>query len=59
MRTDNHLCELNRRDVLKLTAAGVSSLSLSGWFNVMAQGAAAQNVKHKACILLAIPQSVV
>src|SRR4051812_48033900 len=43
---------LTRRDALKLAAAGVSGLSLSGWFNVLAQGAAAQNKKTKSCILL-------
>jgi len=48
----NHLCELSRRDALKLTAAGISSLSLSGWFNVLAQGAAVQNQKARSCILL-------
>jgi len=50
--TGNHLCELSRRDALKLTAAGVTGLSLSGWFNVMARGAAAQPKKTKQCILL-------
>src|SRR5262245_7523483 len=43
---------LNRRDALKLAAAGVSGLSLSGWFNVMAQGAAAQTTRPRSCILL-------
>ena len=43
---------LTRRDALKLTAAGVSGLSLSGWFNVMAHGAAQQGAKPKSCILL-------
>ncbi|MGL4550273.1 MAG: DUF1501 domain-containing protein [Gemmataceae bacterium] len=44
--------DLNRRDALKLAAAGVSTLSLSGWFNVLARGAAAQGKKAKSCILL-------
>lgn len=44
--------ELSRRDALQLAAAGVSSLSLSGWFNVLAHGAAAQGKKARACILL-------
>jgi hypothetical protein len=48
----NPLAELSRRDALKLTAAGVSCLSLSGWFNVLARRAAAHSKKHKACILL-------
>src|SRR5262245_66323340 len=44
--------DLSRRDALKLAAAGVSTLSLSGWFNVLARGAAAQPKKTKSCILL-------
>jgi uncharacterized protein (DUF1501 family) len=44
--------DLSRRDALKLAAAGVSTLSLSGWFNVLARGAAAQGKKTKSCILL-------
>jgi hypothetical protein len=49
---NNHSCELTRRDALKLAAAGVTTVSLSGWFNVLAQGAAAQGTKAKSCILL-------
>src|SRR4051812_41537748 len=52
MLNANSLSGLTRRDALKLAAAGVSGLSLSGWFNVLAQGAAAQNKKTKSCILL-------
>jgi len=52
MLNANSLGGLTRRDALKLAAAGVSGLSLSGWFNVLAQGAAAQNKKTKSCILL-------
>jgi len=50
----NPLGELNRRDALKLAAAGVSTVSLSGWFNVLASRAASEAPakKHKACILL-------
>jgi hypothetical protein len=47
--------EFSRRDVLRLTAAGVLGTSVSGWFNVLANRAAeasAQGVKHKSCILL-------
>jgi hypothetical protein len=44
--------DLTRRDALKMAAAGVSTLSLSGWFNVLARGAAAQGKKTKSCILL-------
>jgi hypothetical protein len=43
---------LTRRDALKLTAAGVTGLSLSGWLPVLAHEAAARGNKHKACILL-------
>ena len=48
----NTPADLSRRDALKLAAAGVSSLSLSGWFNVLARGAAGQNTRTKSCILL-------
>ena len=34
------LLNLSRRDVLKLSAAGVSAVSLSGWFKVLASRAA-------------------
>lgn len=47
--------ELSRRDMLKLSAAGVLGTSVSGWFNILASDAAAaarQGVKHKSCILL-------
>ncbi len=52
MLNTNPLTELSRRDALRLAAAGVTSLSLSGWFNVLATHAAAQKSKHKACVLL-------
>jgi uncharacterized protein (DUF1501 family) len=48
----NPLGGLSRRDLLKLSAAGVTGVSLSGWLNVLAARAAAAGVKHKACILL-------
>src|SRR5262245_66135819 len=44
--------DLSRRDALKRAAAGASGLSLSGWFNVLARGAAGQNARPKSCILL-------
>lgn len=47
--------ELCRRDLLRLSAAGVLGTSVSGWFNVLANragGAARPGVKHKSCILL-------
>src|SRR3954454_6037528 len=43
---------LHRRDFLKLSAAGVTGASLSGWLNVLAGRAAAAGAKHKSCILL-------
>jgi hypothetical protein len=43
---------LSRRDFLRLSAAGVSGVSLSGWLNVLAGRAAAAGTRHKACILL-------
>src|SRR5262245_23219409 len=48
----NSLDDLSRRDLLKLTAAGVSALSLSGWFKVLTGRAAEGGPKHKSCILL-------
>ncbi|MFN4259873.1 MAG: DUF1501 domain-containing protein [Gemmataceae bacterium] len=43
----------SRRDLLKLSAAGVSAISLSGWMNVLATRAAQAGLKkHKSCILL-------
>jgi hypothetical protein len=52
MHNTHPLNELSRRDVLKLAAAGVTGVSLSGWLNVLATRAAEQPAKHKACILL-------
>ena len=43
---------LSRRDWLKLSTAGVSAVSLSGWLKVLASRAAATTNKHKSCILL-------
>jgi hypothetical protein len=46
---------LSRRDLLKLSAAGVTSFSMSGWLNVLASHAAqaaSQGKKTKSCILL-------
>jgi hypothetical protein len=48
----NPFGDLTRRDAMKLVAAGVSTLSLSGWFNVLASRAASTTKKHKSCILL-------
>jgi hypothetical protein len=43
---------LSRRDWLKLSAAGVVSYSLSGWFENLAQAAAANPARKRSCILL-------
>lgn len=43
---------LSRRDLFKLSAAGVLTTSMSGWLDVLAAHAAGSGSKHKACILL-------
>src|SRR5262245_16443277 len=46
---------LSRRDLMRLTAAGVTAGSVSGWFGLLAQRAARaaeQGVRHKSAILL-------
>jgi hypothetical protein len=48
----NPPADLSRREALQLAAAGVTGLSFSGWFNVLARGAAVQSAKPKSCILL-------
>jgi len=52
MSIGNFLGNLSRREMLKLSAAGVSAVSLSGWFKVLASRAADSGAKHKSCILL-------
>jgi hypothetical protein len=44
--------DLSRRDLLKLSAAGLLGGSLSGWLPVLAAQAAEARARHKACILL-------
>src|ERR1700689_5383388 len=48
--------EMNRRALLKLSAAGVLGTSVSGWFSVLAGRAAEkekqEGIKSKSCILL-------
>src|SRR5438067_1725151 len=44
--------ELSRRDLMKLSAAGVVSFSMSGWLEVMAQQTANDPNRKRACILL-------
>jgi hypothetical protein len=43
---------LSRRDWLKLSAAGVVSVPLSGWLGTLAAGAANDPQRKRACILL-------
>jgi hypothetical protein len=43
---------LSRRDLLKLSAAGVAATSASGWLNVLASHAAQTGARHKSCIVL-------
>jgi hypothetical protein len=45
-------CELSRRDLLKLSAAGVMGASLSGWLPVLAAHAAQTRARPKSCVLL-------
>jgi uncharacterized protein (DUF1501 family) len=42
---------VTRRELLKLSAAGVASASLSGWFGALADEAG-RGRKHKSCVLL-------
>src|SRR4051795_944829 len=47
-----NLSNLSRRDLLKLSAAGVAATSASGWLNVLATHAAQAKTKTKSCIVL-------
>jgi hypothetical protein len=44
--------ELSRRDLLKLSAAGILGYSMSGWFENLARAAANDPQRRRACILL-------
>ncbi|HKB38925.1 MAG TPA: DUF1501 domain-containing protein [Gemmataceae bacterium] len=44
--------QLSRRDWLRFTSAGVASCCVSGWFDALANDAAAHPKRKKACILL-------
>lgn len=44
--------ELSRRDLFKLSAAGVIGFSMSGWFEALAQQTANDRNRRKSCILL-------
>jgi Protein of unknown function (DUF1501) len=53
--TEDNIMNLNnvsRRDLLKLSAAGVGVTCASGWLNVLASHAAQSKTKHKSCIVL-------
>lgn len=43
---------LTRREILKLSAAGVLGASMSGWLDILAARAAETTARHKSCILL-------
>src|SRR3954469_9339745 len=43
---------LTRREALTLSAAGVTAASLSGWFGALADQAAPNPQRRRACILL-------
>jgi uncharacterized protein (DUF1501 family) len=43
---------LSRRELLRLSAAGIAGMSLSGWLEVLAARAAAEGGRHRSCILL-------
>jgi uncharacterized protein DUF1501 len=49
---NNLVAGLSRRDFVKLSAAGVSAVSLSGWLNVLAGRAAQSGARTKSCVLL-------
>jgi hypothetical protein len=52
MSNDNPGLDFSRRELLKLSAAGVLGVSMSGWLDVLATRAAETRVRHKRCILL-------
>jgi hypothetical protein len=51
-RSSLDIPRLSRRDWLKLTAAGVIGSSVSGWFQALADAAAADPKRQRSCILL-------
>jgi len=48
----SHSANLSRRDLLRLSAAGILGTSISGWFSVLANRASSSGAQHKSCILL-------
>ncbi|MFI5456911.1 MAG: DUF1501 domain-containing protein [Isosphaerales bacterium] len=51
-RTNHPTCELSRRQMLRLAAAGVVSFSTSGWIEALAADTASDPRRRKSCILL-------
>jgi hypothetical protein len=47
-----NFADITRRDILKLSAAGIMTTGLSGWLNVLAGHAATTRQTHKRCVLL-------
>ena len=47
-----HRSPISRRDLFKLSAAGIAAASVSGWFGSLAAHAEKSGRKHKSCILL-------
>ena len=44
--------KLTRREVMKLAAAGVAGVSMSGWIEAMANQTATNPQRRRSCILL-------
>src|SRR5581483_4969914 len=44
--------QLSRRDLMKLSAAGILGTSVSGWLDILAARAAETRTRTKSCILL-------
>ncbi len=51
-RPIRHVPQLNRRQVMRLAAAGALGASASGWIEALAADTAAHPRRHKSCILL-------
>jgi len=51
-RTNHPTCELSRRQMLRLAAAGVAGFSTSGWIEALAADTARDPRRRKSCILL-------
>jgi hypothetical protein len=51
-RPIRHVPQLNRREMMRLAAAGVLGASTSGWIEALAADAAAHPSRRKSCILL-------